>query len=141
VVTAEAPALDSPLSEELDSLEVSPPPEAELVVDSVAVEDSPLVEVSPPVDSVLEVDEDVPAVLAAARRSLLATSAGSCPEASCTYTIRNATANNASASPATERRMRRVRRRIASRCRLAVTRGSGCAAVRGESVTGRRRPL
>jgi hypothetical protein len=135
VVTAEALALDFPPVEELDSPEPSPLVEPELVVDSVLVEDSPLVEASPSVDCVLEAVEDVPpALVAAARRSALATSAGSCPEASCTYTIRNAAANNASASPATERRMRRVRRRSASRCRLAVTRESSCSAVRGARV-------
>jgi hypothetical protein len=51
--------------------------------------------------------------------------AGSCPEASWTYTARNAALNSAAATPATERRMRRTRRRIAARRLLASERASG----------------
>jgi hypothetical protein len=54
-------------------------------------------------------------------------SAGSCPEASWTYTARNAAANKAAASPAMPRRMRCTRRRIAERRLLASARASSCS--------------
>jgi hypothetical protein len=111
-VTADALLLDSSLLEELDPLE-----------DSLL-----LVEVS--------FAEDVLAlrVLADAARLASATSAGSCPEASCTYTVPNAAMKVATAKHATERRIRRARRRIASRWVRASARALSCSAVRGSDA-------
>jgi hypothetical protein len=51
--------------------------------------------------------------------------AGSCPEASWTYTARNAPVNSAAARPLMARRMRRTRRRIAERRLVARARALG----------------
>jgi hypothetical protein len=72
--------------------------------------------------------------------------AGSCPEASWTYTARNAPVNSAAARPLMARRMRRTRRRIAERRLVARARALGCfwersgvcsgeVAARGSMVT------
>jgi hypothetical protein len=117
VLTADAPLLDSSsVPVELDE------PDSE-----VEVLDSELL--GAPVDS------DLLATSAARRRAALADRAGSCPEASWTYTIANTSANMVTASPATDRRMRRVRRRSASRRLLASALASICPGVLGESLT------
>ena len=127
---------------ELDSLDASGLTAGSVaVVDSVAVEDSVAEVDSVPVDRVaLSAEDDPPllAVLVAAERLLaLATSAGSCPDASCTYTTRNATTNSASARAATELRMRRARRCMAVRRRLASALTSSCSDVRTDALIAR----
>jgi hypothetical protein len=155
VVTGAALWLDS-VAGELDPLE-----------DSLLAEDE-LVDVSELVVGVLELVEDVlfavlllaTAVFAAVLFGAEAVTlevlvvlvpffverAGSCPEASWTYTARNAPVNSAAARPLMARRMRRTRRRIAERRLVARARASGCfwersgvcsgeVAARGSMVT------
>ena len=116
VVTADGLWLDSLPLEELDSLEGS------------LLEEEEPVEVSELVVGVLElVDVFVPLEVAEVPVAVVAAfveSAGSCPEASWTYTTRNAVANSAAVRPAMPRRMRCRRRRIASRRLLASARAS-----------------
>jgi hypothetical protein len=131
VVTADG--LDSLPADELDSLEASLLAEEELVDASEPVVGALVVDVPVPLElvDVLLADDslDEAGCLAAAPfvaevvtvRPLaveavsFVESAGSCPEASCTYTARNAAANSAAVSPAMPRRMRCTRRRIAER--------------------------
>ncbi len=111
VVTAVAVSLvPASLDPVADSLSLVPVPvEVSAFVDEVATP----VDVAAPVEDVVsfeaepcvpeEVDEAVTAGVDA--RLASATSAGSCPETSCTYTIRNAALKSAAAKRATDRRM------------------------------------
>jgi len=136
--------LDSELLEEPDEPEEpedSLPLEAELVADSVFVagefevlDDSVLVDGvlvlddSALVDVLLDVVEEAPSAPAFLADVVgCFERAGSCPEASCTYTTRKAALNMAAATPATVRRIRRVRRRIAARLLLASALAPCCS--------------
>jgi hypothetical protein len=113
--------LDSPLAEEEE--------------DSAPVLDDSL-EAALPVevpDALEPLDSTVFVVDAA---ELLVDSAGSCPEASCTYTTRNATLNSAAARLTTVRRMRRARTRMAVRLMRASVLPSSCEPASASLGTG-----
>jgi len=138
VVTAAAVFVDSVSPEEVLADSVSPEevsPEAaleevsaELVVSVVVVPDDD------PLHAALLV---LAALAELARRVLdavlaffaLAVSAGSCPEASWTYTTMKTALKSAAESAATERRMRRARRRIAAALARPVARAASCSGV------------
>jgi hypothetical protein len=129
VVTADVLWLDSLPAEELDSLEDSLPAEDELLVGVLEVVEDPV-----PFEVLDEAAVFPPAAVVACVLGVVAVffveRAGSCPEASCTYTARNAALNSAAARAATERRRRCTRRRSAERRLLASARASSCSGER-----------
>jgi hypothetical protein len=122
-VTADVVWLDSLPAEELDSLEDSLPAEDELLVGVLEL-------VEDPFSAAVFAPEAEAAWVLGVVAVFLVERAGSCPEASCTYTARNATLNRAAARAATERRRRCTRRRSAERRLLASARASSCSGER-----------
>jgi hypothetical protein len=128
--SAELEELDSGALAELDS-----PPLEELVAPVLgAVEELFVLAL---LDLLLDALAFVPAPRAVALRLTEALSAGSWPEAICTYTTMNAAVNSAALSATTERRMRRARLRMFATRSRPCMRAISCSLVSSRRGRGR----